>query len=293
MVLSGADASTQAGPDEVAEATVRVLRDQVPADVAGVVFLSGGQSDVNSTIHLNEMNRSGPHPWPLSFSYGRALQAPSLAAWGGDRVQRRGRSASARAPGADERAGANGGLLGGRGVLGRLDGSASPSLDVRPRTTRMSPLIVPTCSSRSAPPPVAAASDMSSSLTGVSGRRAEVQVDPRPARDADLDVAGDGCTVVEPDATDPISTSPETVVELHRARDRPQRTSPEAVLPETAPPTSRARASPDAEMNENRAADRAARPRRRSPSSRRPRRRRRRTGRHRSRCGSPAIRPVR
>jgi fructose-bisphosphate aldolase class I len=83
MVLSGADASTQAGPDEVAAATVRVLRDRVPADVAGVVFLSGGQSDVNSTIHLNEMNRSGPHPWPLSFSYGRALQAPSLAAWGG------------------------------------------------------------------------------------------------------------------------------------------------------------------------------------------------------------------
>ena len=83
MVLSGADAPTQAGPDEVAAATLRVLSDQVPAGVAGVVFLSGGQSDVNSTIHLNEMNRSGPHPWPLSFSYGRALQAPSLAAWGG------------------------------------------------------------------------------------------------------------------------------------------------------------------------------------------------------------------
>jgi fructose-bisphosphate aldolase class I len=84
MVLSGAEAATQAGPAEVAEATLRVLRDHVPADVAGVVFLSGGQSDVDSTVHLNEMNRSAPHPWPLSFSYGRALQAPSLKAWGGD-----------------------------------------------------------------------------------------------------------------------------------------------------------------------------------------------------------------
>ena len=56
----------------------------MPADVAGVVFLSGGQSDVDSTVHLNEMNRSAPHPWPLSFSYGRALQAPSLKAWAGD-----------------------------------------------------------------------------------------------------------------------------------------------------------------------------------------------------------------
>jgi fructose-bisphosphate aldolase, class I len=84
MVLSGSDAATQAGPAEVAEATLRVLHEHVPADVAGVVFLSGGQSDVDSTVHLNEMNRSAPHPWPLSFSYGRALQAPSLKAWGGD-----------------------------------------------------------------------------------------------------------------------------------------------------------------------------------------------------------------
>ncbi len=89
MVVSGADAATQAGPAEVAEATLRVLRDRVPADVAGVVFLSGGQSDIDSTVHLNEMNRSAPHPWPVSFSYGRALQAPSIKAWGGnpDNVQ--------------------------------------------------------------------------------------------------------------------------------------------------------------------------------------------------------------
>jgi fructose-bisphosphate aldolase, class I len=84
MVLSGADAATHAGPAEVAEATLRVLRAHVPGDIAGVVFLSGGQSDVDSTVHLNEMNRSAPQPWPLSFSYGRALQAPSLKAWGGD-----------------------------------------------------------------------------------------------------------------------------------------------------------------------------------------------------------------
>jgi fructose-bisphosphate aldolase class I len=84
MVLSGADAPTRAGPVDVAEATLRVLRAHVPADVAGVVFLSGGQSDLDSTVHLNEMNRTGPHPWPLSFSYGRALQAPSLKAWSGD-----------------------------------------------------------------------------------------------------------------------------------------------------------------------------------------------------------------
>jgi fructose-bisphosphate aldolase class I len=84
MVLSGKDASTRADHHQVAEATVRCLTANVPADVPGVVFLSGGQSDRDATIHLNEMNTVGPHPWELSFSYGRALQAPALAAWGGD-----------------------------------------------------------------------------------------------------------------------------------------------------------------------------------------------------------------
>jgi fructose-bisphosphate aldolase class I len=55
----------------------------VPAAVPGVVFLSGGQSDEQATSRLNEMNKLGPHPWQLSFSYGRALQAPALKAWGG------------------------------------------------------------------------------------------------------------------------------------------------------------------------------------------------------------------
>jgi fructose-bisphosphate aldolase class I len=55
----------------------------VPAAVPGVVFLSGGQTDEDATAHLNAMNAMGPHPWELSFSYGRALQAPALKAWGG------------------------------------------------------------------------------------------------------------------------------------------------------------------------------------------------------------------
>ena len=83
MVLSGKDAVEQAGPRDVAEATLRCLRDTVPPAVPGVVFLSGGQADVASTVHLNEMNRIGGQPWELSFSYGRALQAPALKAWSG------------------------------------------------------------------------------------------------------------------------------------------------------------------------------------------------------------------
>ncbi len=84
MVLSGKDCPVQAGPQEVAESTVRCLTAQVPPEVPGVVFLSGGQSDEDATLHLSAMNRLGAHPWELSFSYGRALQAPSLGAWGGD-----------------------------------------------------------------------------------------------------------------------------------------------------------------------------------------------------------------
>ena len=83
MVLSGKSAAAQAGVKEVAEATLRCLRATVPSAVPGVAFLSGGQDDVPATVHLDAMNRMGPHPWALSFSYGRALQAPSLKAWGG------------------------------------------------------------------------------------------------------------------------------------------------------------------------------------------------------------------
>jgi fructose-bisphosphate aldolase class I len=83
MVLSGYDAPDRAGPEEVAEWTMRCFYKHVPAAVPGIVFLSGGQSDEDATVHLNEMNKRGPHPWQLSFSYGRALQAPALKAWVG------------------------------------------------------------------------------------------------------------------------------------------------------------------------------------------------------------------
>jgi fructose-bisphosphate aldolase class I len=83
MVLSGYEASDRAGVDDVAGATLDVLYRHVPAAIPGIVFLSGGQSDEDATAHLNAMNARGAHPWQLSFSYGRALQAPALKAWGG------------------------------------------------------------------------------------------------------------------------------------------------------------------------------------------------------------------
>ena len=84
MVLSGTNCPVQAGVEEVAEATVRCFRRAVPASVPGVVFLSGGQSAKLATEHLNAMNAIGNCPWELSFSYGRALQGPTLEAWGGN-----------------------------------------------------------------------------------------------------------------------------------------------------------------------------------------------------------------
>ncbi|HEX5587353.1 MAG TPA: class I fructose-bisphosphate aldolase [Acidimicrobiia bacterium] len=83
MVLSGYDCAEQASVESVADHTVRCFRLTVPAAVPGIVFLSGGQSDELATAHLNAMNQLGPHPWELSFSYGRALQAPALKAWSG------------------------------------------------------------------------------------------------------------------------------------------------------------------------------------------------------------------
>jgi fructose-bisphosphate aldolase class I len=83
MVLSGYEAGGRASVDDVADWTIRCFRKHVPAAVPGIVFLSGGQSDEDATAHLNAMNARGPHPWQLSFSYGRALQAPSLKAWRG------------------------------------------------------------------------------------------------------------------------------------------------------------------------------------------------------------------
>lgn len=85
MVISGKQCSTQADIQTVADMTVKCLKENVPADVAGIVFLSGGQSSTLATAHLNAMNKAhNDMPWPLSFSYGRALQAEALAAWNGD-----------------------------------------------------------------------------------------------------------------------------------------------------------------------------------------------------------------
>ncbi|MFP4334387.1 MAG: class I fructose-bisphosphate aldolase [Wenzhouxiangella sp.] len=84
MVISGSEAEDRAGIEEVAEATVDCLLNAVPAATAGVVFLSGGQGDVEATAHLDAMNKMGDMPWPLSFSYGRALQAECLASWAAD-----------------------------------------------------------------------------------------------------------------------------------------------------------------------------------------------------------------
>jgi fructose-bisphosphate aldolase class I len=83
MVIAGKKAPKQASRQEVAERTVKVLKRCVPTAVPGIAFLSGGQSDEDATAHLSLMNQLGPLPWKLSFSYGRALQAAALKAWGG------------------------------------------------------------------------------------------------------------------------------------------------------------------------------------------------------------------
>jgi len=83
MVVSGTQCKTQAGVEEVAEKTVACLRRTVPSAVPGICFLSGGQSDEDATAHLSAMNAMFDCPWKLSFSYGRALQAAALKAWGG------------------------------------------------------------------------------------------------------------------------------------------------------------------------------------------------------------------
>jgi len=83
MMISGKKAANRAGPQEVAEATLRVLKRHVPAAVPGIAFLSGGQSPTEATLHLSLLNQMGPLPWSLTFSYGRALQDTALKAWGG------------------------------------------------------------------------------------------------------------------------------------------------------------------------------------------------------------------
>jgi fructose-bisphosphate aldolase class I len=83
MVVPGKTSAKQVSVDEVAEKTIKLLKRCVPAAVPGIAFLSGGQSDEEATAHLNAMNRIGGLPWPLTFSYGRALQAAPQKAWAG------------------------------------------------------------------------------------------------------------------------------------------------------------------------------------------------------------------
>ena len=83
MVTSGKNCANQAGIEEVAKKTLECLISNVPNELPGVTFLSGGQSDILATAHLDLMNKIGGFSWKLSFSYGRALQAPALKAWGG------------------------------------------------------------------------------------------------------------------------------------------------------------------------------------------------------------------
>ncbi|MCR6495492.1 fructose-bisphosphate aldolase class I [Thermomonas sp. S9] len=84
MVVPGKGCAEQASVEEVAESTLMCLKTAVPAILPGIVFLSGGQSDEDATAHLDAMNRMGPNPWPLSFSYGRAMQQAALKLWAQD-----------------------------------------------------------------------------------------------------------------------------------------------------------------------------------------------------------------
>ncbi len=98
----------------VADATISCFRRTVPAAVPGIVFLSGGQGDEEATANLNAINAKGPHPWQLSFSYGRALQAASLQAWKGDDANMGAGQAAYLHRGAHERLGRGGHVLGRR-----------------------------------------------------------------------------------------------------------------------------------------------------------------------------------
>jgi fructose-bisphosphate aldolase class I len=83
MVIPGKKCADQSSPAQIAEATLRTLKRQVPAAVPGIAFLSGGQSPTDATLHLSLMHAAGPLPWGLTFSYGRALQEDALNAWSG------------------------------------------------------------------------------------------------------------------------------------------------------------------------------------------------------------------
>jgi fructose-bisphosphate aldolase class I len=81
MVIAGKGSQKQSTPDEVAEMTIKCLKEHVPSDIGAIVFLSGGQEDEEATLNLNAMHQLGKLPWPLTFSYGRAIQNPALNSW--------------------------------------------------------------------------------------------------------------------------------------------------------------------------------------------------------------------
>jgi fructose-bisphosphate aldolase class I len=116
MVLPGSESGELVSDDDIALATLEVLRDTVPASVPGIVFLSGGQSPTQATARLNALNRHEPQPWELSFSFGRALQAPVLDTW---------------AANPDDRAAAQAALLG-RARMNGLARRARWSADLEP-----------------------------------------------------------------------------------------------------------------------------------------------------------------
>ena len=84
MVLAGKQQETQSTPEEVGKATAKTLKDHLPPEIAGVVFLSGGQTPKQATDNLAAIVNNGPFPWPLTFSFARALQDPALYAWEGN-----------------------------------------------------------------------------------------------------------------------------------------------------------------------------------------------------------------
>ncbi|NUM25278.1 MAG: fructose-bisphosphate aldolase class I [Candidatus Buchananbacteria bacterium] len=84
MVVPGKNSGQKASSNQIAEATIKLFKDVLPANLPGQVFLSGGQTEVEATVNLNAINSHGPFPWPLSFSYGRALQDSALATWNGE-----------------------------------------------------------------------------------------------------------------------------------------------------------------------------------------------------------------
>ena len=87
MVISGKESKKQASREEVAQATIKCLKENLPNNLAGVVFLSGGQSDEQATEHLNLINKIGKAPWRLTFSYARAIQNPVLNLWADKKIE--------------------------------------------------------------------------------------------------------------------------------------------------------------------------------------------------------------